>query len=185
MGLLYIYNYLEKPPAEKNELNNIFPLEVNITILDIFDIDERDSSFDVYFVLNIKWWDARVTFQWLKDEVEERILNEAEYSKLWLPEIEFTHIASPTHKVDFERQIIITKNASKLSGDNDELHVKEIYEGINNPINLIVKNRIRFTCSFDNIQSYPFKKQICLMNFYIKEGCFIAYNEFYKLIIEH
>ena len=167
---------LEKPPAEKNELDNILPLAVNITILDIFDIEERDSTFDVYFVLNIQWRDIRVTFQWLKDPVEERILNEAEYSKLWLPEIEFTHIASLTHKVDFERQIIITKNSSRLSGDNDVLHVKEIYEGLHNPINMIVKNRIRFTCSFDNIQSYPFKKQKCLIHFYIKEGCLIFIN---------
>ena len=149
---------------------------MNITILDIFDIEERDSTFDVYFVLNIQWRDIRVTFQWLKDPVEERILNEAEYSKLWLPEIEFTHIASLTHKVDFERQIIITKNSSRLSGDNDVLHVKEIYEGLHNPINMIVKNRIRFTCSFDNIQSYPFKKQKCLIHFYIKEGCLIFIN---------
>ena len=77
--------------------------------------------------------------------------------------------------MDFERHIIITKNASRLSGDNDELHVKEIYEGAENPINVIAKNRIRFTCSFDNIQSYPFKKQKCSMNFYIKEN-WLVYN---------
>ena len=90
---------LEKPPTEKSVKSKIFPLEVNITILDIFDIDEGSSSFDLYFVLHIRWRDGRVQFQFLKDHEEERILSEAEYSKIWLPEIEFTHISSLTNKV--------------------------------------------------------------------------------------
>ena len=72
---------------------------MNITILDVFDIDEGSSSFDLYFVLHIQWRDVRVYFQFLKDPEEERILSEAEYKKLWLPEIEFTHISSLTNKV--------------------------------------------------------------------------------------
>ena len=67
--------------------------------MDVFDIDEGSSSFDLYFVLHIQWRDVRVYFQFLKDPEEERILSEAEYKKLWLPEIEFTHISSLSHKV--------------------------------------------------------------------------------------
>ena len=47
------------------------------------------------------------------------------------------------------------------------MDIKEIYSGKENPLTLLVKKRVKFSCSFDNIKNFPFGKQRCSLNFYI------------------
>ena len=45
--------------------------------------------------------------------------------------------------------------------------VTEVYFGNENPINLLLNNRLLFTCSFDNIKNFPFGQQKCHLKFHL------------------
>ena len=55
-----------------------------------------------------------------------------------------------------------------MSGENDLLRPGEIYEGRENPLNLKIEERFKFSCSFDNIKNYPFGLQRCSLSVFIK-----------------
>ena len=63
--------------------------------------------------------------------------------------------------------MFVTKNSSDttLSHDNDEIRIREVYSGSFNSLMKITKKRIKFACSFDYMESYPFKKQVCSFQF--------------------
>ena len=73
-----------------------------------------------------------------------------------------------------------------MSGGLDSLRVSEIYEGSENSINIRMKRKMKFFCSFDNIKDYPFGTQKCSFHFYIsgvangltKFDCSISYPEY-------
>ena len=48
------------------------------------------------------------------------------------------------------------------------LHPREIYDGKENPLNLNIEERFKFSCSFDNIKNYPFGLQSCSLSIFIK-----------------
>ena len=63
--------------------------------------------------------------------------------------------------------MFVTKNSSDttLSHDNDQVYIREVYSGNFNSLMKITKKRIKFACSFDYMESYPFKKQVCSFQF--------------------
>ena len=86
--------------------------------------------------------------------------------KFWMPHIEFDNTAKVIK--DYQAELFITKLAEpRLDGDIDQIKIKEIYSGHENPLTILIKKRVKFSCSFDNIKNFPFGKQRCSMNFYI------------------
>ena len=47
-----------------------------------------------------------------------------------------------------------------VNGEIDKINARELYDGKENPLNIDFEKRIKFTCSFDNIQNYPFGMQV-------------------------
>ena len=69
---------------------------------------------------------------------------------------------------EYQPELFITRLAEpKLDGNIDQINIKEIYSGQENPLTILIKKRVKFSCSFDNIKNFPFGKQRCSMNFYI------------------
>ena len=86
--------------------------------------------------------------------------------KFWVPHIEFDNTAKVIK--EYQPELFIARLAEpKLDGDIDQIKIKEIYSGQENPLTILVKKRVKFSCSFDNIKNFPFGKQRCSMNFYI------------------
>ena len=77
--------------------------------------------------------------------------------------LKFFHIKSVT---DYGQKIFVKKKSKPRL--EESIYTKEIYKGSENPINYVFKKRIRFTCFFDSVSSYPFKEQICKMHLYIE-----------------
>ena len=67
----------------------------------------------------------------------------------------------------FKTKVFVRKNISDttLSGENDQVKVREVYSGKNNALMKVTKKRLKFACSFDYMESYPFKKQVCFFSF--------------------
>ena len=63
--------------------------------------------------------------------------------------------------VVYEKTVFVKrKKAPIVSGEVDKIDVRELYDGRENPLNIDFEKRIKFTCSFDNIQNYPFGMQV-------------------------
>ena len=159
------------PPTKKTGRSDGSDTKTEITtdfkVLDILDINEKESSIDLYFILSVKWHDINIRLENLKTEADKNTLRQKDYQKIWLPEIQFIHTEK---EIDFQMEIFVSKNSSArvvMSGQTDDINVKEIYQGSENPLNIVLKKRIRFTCNFDNIAHYPFQDQICQLSFYI------------------
>ena len=162
----YTYNK-DYPPVEfRNGEKQSLQLYANLTVLNIFEINEADSSFDFYFMILVQWFDKNLKFEYLKNGKQGNSIPERIQSELWLPHIEFDN----TDKIikSYLPELFITKLADPtLNGDIDQIDVKEIYLGQDNPLTIQIKKRVKFSCSFDNIKNFPFGKQLCTMNFYI------------------
>ena len=68
----------------------------------------------------------------------------------------------------YEKTVFVKREKAPIvSGEVDQIDVRELYDGRENPLNIDYEKRIKFTCSFDNIQNYPFGMQVshCRLGF--------------------
>ena len=153
---------LQLKKGEKHPLT----LEANLTILDVFNIDDVDSTFDLHFLLTVTWYDKDLTFQFLKNSTFENNLSGRYSNQIWRPDIDFDHKVKVINS--FENTIFISKvGQPALNGEVDEIQLRELYLGTENPLNILINKRILFSCSFDNINNYPFGSQSCHWQFFL------------------
>ena len=111
----HFYNSIIPPLRRKPKTDEIefldTPLTVDITLMDLLDINEADSSFEIFFTVNVEWYDFVLNFEFLKEDANRNIVQNT--SKIWLPEIGFYHIKS---EILMERGVIVNRGAPKLSG---------------------------------------------------------------------
>ena len=46
--------------------------------------------------------------------------------------------------------------------------MSELYRGEENPINILLEKRVKFTCMFRNIRNYPFGTEECSLSYYLQ-----------------
>ena len=165
------YNPTLTPMNAIEDLNGIKFLEtnisVNVTIMDILNVDEGKSSFEIYFILRLSWFDKELSFPFLKEN-EER--NKIDRSVIWSPKIQFFHAKEMKM---LRNNLNVIRGAPQLwgrRGDENlrstDIHVVDIFDGEDSPLLLLQESRATFSCSFSNIEYYPFKEQECHFNFF-------------------
>ena len=135
-------------------------VSVAFTVLDILDVSEQNSEFEIYFMIQLWWNDFKLEFEFLKDVEDKNLLD----TKIWTPNLQFFHIKSAT---DYGQKIFVKKKSKPRLEEN--VYTKEIYKGSENPIIYVFKKRILFTCFFDSVSSYP-KYVNCIFIFTYIEG---------------
>ena len=141
-------------------------LEAKLTILNIFNIDDVDSTFDLHFLLTVEWFDKDLTYQFLKNSSFENVLSSKYFEQIWKPEIGFDQKVKVINS--FENIIFVTKMGEPtLNGEVDVINLRELYKGTENPLTILINKRILFSCSFDNINNYPFGRQSCHWDFFL------------------
>lgn len=105
-------------------------------------------------------------FEFLKDDHHYNVISETDYEHIWIPNIEYTFVQEVIYD-QYRTKVFVTKNSSDtvLSHDNDHVNIREVYSGNFNALIKVTKKRIKFACSFDYMESYPFKKQVCSFKF--------------------
>ena len=105
-------------------------------------------------------------FEFLKDDYRDNIISESEYQDIWIPNIEYNYVERVVFD-EFKTKVYATRNSSStaLSDDNDKVDMREVYAGQYNALRKVTMKRIKFACSFDYMDSYPFKKQVCSFKF--------------------
>ena len=162
-----------RPPSQIIKVNNkevfsFVDVFATFTILDVLEINDAGSFFDVFFKLGLQWRDLHLKFEFLKDNPSMNALNESIAEKIWVPKINFFHPAG-SH-IDFGNTKFIEKGDAKamMTQDVDKLTSREIYQGKDAVINYVMKKRMQISCAFENVIHYPFGSQICKIHFFIE-----------------
>ena len=162
-----------RPPSQIIKVNNkkvfsFVDVFATFTILDVLEINDAGSFFDVFFKLGLQWRDLHLKFEFLKDNPSMNALNDSIADKIWVPKINFFHPAG-SH-IDFGNKKFIEKGDAKamMTKDVDKLIPREIYQGKDTVINYVMKKRMQFSCAFENVIHYPFGSQICKIHFFIE-----------------
>ena len=159
----------DMPPITVQSLDKYKNTEVqaSFTVMDVLDVNEQESMFDIYFMLELSWIDHNVNYAFLKKDTSHNFF---EGNVTWVPKIQFYLIRSQ-HHFDFGTKYFVKRNESSkpiLSGVREDLNRREIYLGRDHTLKMVMKMRSQFICSFDKIANYPFGEQECYMGFYIE-----------------
>ena len=127
-----------------------FPVEISIKILDIQDIVETDKTFQVPFILFLSWFDSRLQFKNLVDNVGRNLLSEDKKDKkkgIWWPTIVFKN-TNEKHKskVDEETYIQIKKSGKSTPAPWSQYENSHTFKGEENALVMRRYYRETFTC---------------------------------------
>ncbi|XP_023345924.1 uncharacterized protein LOC111714922 isoform X2 [Eurytemora carolleeae] len=136
-------------------------IKVSADIMDILDIDEKSSIFQIQFYLHFSWYDSRLTFFDLRNDSGLNTLSIEEKGLIWIPVLVFDNTENKvTTLVDDEASITIQKQGDYYLSGLDEYSNREYYRGEENPLTLSRFYNTRFLCQYD-LQWYPFDIQNC------------------------
>ena len=155
-------NITDRPPTEfEFGKKKLLAVNVSFIVLKLFEINDVEGTFDIHFMVHVEWFDKDLQFEYLKENYEENSLSSKLYKQIWIPNIVFDDVDINSDMVVYEKTVFVKrKKTPVVSGEVDKIDVRELYDGRDNPLNIDFEKRIKFTCSFDNIQNYPFGMQV-------------------------
>ena len=87
------------------------PVQVNMTLLQVVNINDEENTIELQFEITMKWKDSRITFNNLKREIFLNALTEEDMNKIWLPLI----VYSNTHQKETTRLGWITEWSTSVT----------------------------------------------------------------------
>ena len=145
------YDHNRPPIDYRNGEIKLTTLDATFTVVKILDINEGDSSFELHFQLEVQWFDKNVRFEFLKDQDYDNTLSTELKEKIWVPKLKFYDEVDDINT--YTSEIFVTKlQKAELNGEIDKLDIREVYKGSENPFNILLEKRIKFTCLFGNIK---------------------------------
>ena len=151
-----------------SEKNNKLMIEVSADIISILDIDEINSIFHVQFFLHLTWFDSRLKFYNLKNDIGLNTLSPAEKREIWKPVLVFenTELKQST-VVDDDSSLTIKKSGNFSLTEMDQVENQQKFLGGENSLILSRFYNTRFICHY-NMQWYPFDVQVCHLTLSLK-----------------
>ena len=77
-------------PPPKDDKNTV-ELKVSIDVSQLMDISEVGGYFQVQFILTMKWFESRLRFKNLKDDIKLNKFSPPERTMVWAPELIFAN----------------------------------------------------------------------------------------------
>merc|ERR1719210_805767 len=143
---------------------------VSMRIKSIMDINEVGGFFQVQFYLTMKWFESRLKFQNLKDDINLNSFLPSEITQIWSPELIFENTENKPATIADERTTIkVEKGGNFKLNKRDENENIQYYAGSENQIRMSRFYNQRFTCDYQ-MGWYPFDVQKCKMDLSIKKG---------------
>ena len=128
-----IYN----PPAEaSNDNYRKLNITINVDIRQIFEICNQESFFEIFFITDVIWHDRNARFKFLRKGLRNEIMLDEETRKLlWLPRVEFDMIDKVIKEYE-DTLFVLRESPPTMSGDSDQVVVREVYDGAENSFKL-------------------------------------------------
>ena len=153
------------PPVlstRKKKSRQVHPVtvQVNITLLDVASIRERDNEIDLKFAVELEWLEPRAKYHNLKDNMTQNSLEVDEIKLIWIPKLVFRN---NKHNDDTlagieKSQVYVKKKGFSTPSPMTSADEIEIFEGDENPLTLIQSYTKDFKCLYA-MSSFPFDTQ--------------------------
>ena len=153
----------EFSPIGVNKDLSIRKVEVvaDVTIKDIADIFEKESSIAFKFNISLAWKEKRVFFHNLKDDMMMNKLSENEKNNVWVPKIVFQNTRNEEKTiVDSEADLLVKKSGGFEYEGIETIDETRSYKGHENPMIFKRSYFKTFQCQYD-MSLYPFDTQKC------------------------
>ena len=167
MSTTYQKFIVPPPHTSEEEATNI---DVGMKILNILDISEVNGFFQVQFHLSLKWFDSRLRFRNLKNDIDLNNFLPSETADIWVPELIFENTEEkPSTVVDESTTIKLYKMGNFKPSVLSENENIQYFEGSENQILMIRFYNQKFICNY-MMGWYPFDVQRCQMTFSMKKA---------------
>ena len=156
------YNKLLAPPPRENRTK--VEVQVDVTINSFNSFDLIDSSFELEFVLALKWFDSRLIFNNLRKIKSSNVMGPDEKSAIWFPSIVLDN-TKQKHEfvIDAKSVISVERNGTGKLADSTVTENKMLYNGNDNPLHYTRLDNLKLNCIYE-LSWYPFDKQNCFIN---------------------
>ena len=161
----------DNPPVTQVKFPYI-DVETSVTVFDIININEVDSTISILFNVLLVWKDPLLDFKFLKqDKLKNRIKVE-ESNCIWKPDLQFSLLKKDTLE-KLQEQISVEKIGRPILPKNEDFSwSSELYPGEENPLEMEIMYQGVFNCPYSEIRKYPFDESRCKIRIKcIGEGC--------------
>ena len=168
------------PPPHSADLA-LTEVKVGMNVETIMDINEVDGYFQVQFYLTLKWFESRLRFNNLKEDIDLNNFLPSENTEIWVPELIFENTEEkPSTTSDEKTSIKVEKRGKFKASDISENQNIQYFAGSENPISLSRFYNQRFLCDYQ-MAWYPFDIQQCHLTMSMKR----AFAPFTKLMVDN
>ena len=134
-------------------------IDVTINSFNSFDISV--SNFELQLIMGVKWFDARLNFNNLRQKKSSNVMGPVEKNSIWFPAVLFENTKQKLETVvDAKALIVVERKGSGKAVDDTFTDNKLLYAGHENPIHYERLDNIKFNC-FYQLAWYPFDTQSC------------------------
>ena len=127
----------------------------------IEDIEEVRRSFSAKFKLKLIWFDQRLIFKNLNEDMFLNLPTKKERRKLWMPVLIFENTAENYETpVDEKARIYVERLGNYTVSSMGEIEEIAYYKGSENRLQYIRTFHLRFKCEF-KLHKFPFDTQVC------------------------
>ena len=147
-------------------------------ILSFLEIQEKQKTLKVAFVLERTWYDNRLAFWHLKTNPALNVLWERTHEPLWYPKLRFENADKSKSNPEYHRTWKVLRDSQKkpiLENPGTE-KVANIFRGSDHMLMYKVEYLYHWRCVFD-LEWFPFDKQTCRLNMKLPED----YTDFVKV----
>ena len=160
------YNKIISPPAIDESDNTKMDVFVTIRVNSILSINEIDQLIYISYNLITEWYDPRLQYQDIKQNIDLNVLSLSEVESIWVPRLNFYNTRSAI-ETELDRKVI-TKiiPSDNFTHEKAPMSVKNnmyIFKGSENRVFMSRSYDTNFLCEY-NMAYYPFDTQICTMD---------------------
>ena len=151
----------EYPPIAHRGKKTKLNIGVKIDILTLGDFEEIKLSYRAKLELTLKWFDERLKYANLKDDLFKNMIRQNDTSSIWIPPIVFNNSETSTRiSPNIHPSIFVHKLGPPTTALPSILDETYFYAGSANMLVLISEFDTMYSCKF-SLGCYPFDTQIC------------------------
>ncbi|XP_027209747.2 uncharacterized protein [Penaeus vannamei] len=148
-----------KPPKSVENPVTALPLDLQFSFLRILRIEDVQQAIHLEFTLAISWFESRLRYLNLREDIHANKLSPAEKESIWRPRLEFPNVQDGELKL-LRDDVFVKKLNNSLPFDFNAVGMDNVYSGDSALLVQVQHYSGSFVCRF-NVYYYPFDAQHC------------------------
>ena len=152
-------SYMKDKPPQKARI------KVKLQLLKILEIDEVAMSYRTQYIVNLEWFDPKITFHNIHPDKKLNSLVEEEKQTIWTPTLILDNTDEKIRTVtDSESTISVKREAEFTRNTISDIDNTYIFQGKDNPLEMSRVYETDWICDYE-MNWFPFDTQKCRMVF--------------------